>query len=352
MSENEYYVAGRLHRFPGAYRKLVPLCPVWHAVTMLRCLAFGLLLFQIPLAPAQSGVAAGIVRDAAGAPAAGVRVAAMAQTSSPEGNGEGALVSLTETDSAGRYRLENIPPGRYYIQAGLLDFPTYYPGGTSKNDATNIQITPGAVIERLDFTLVRPVGVRVSGRVPLYTPEIGVVALIGGPGPLRLREVSVEPDGTFEFPKVMPGNYTLQALPSNSIPILPIVVADKDIDVGTPAGPGVKVSGFVGAGPLSPRPAGQKIVLTGKSAWAQFETVIGADGRFEVWEADRMLSDTRIPPYGHADVEYVFTVDDRARGPLFIRADLNSELLTYPLNHWGIQTISVQGCEPKPVRFL
>jgi SNF2 family DNA or RNA helicase len=31
---------------------------------------------------------------------------------------------------------------------------------------------------------------------------------------------------------------------------------------------------------------------------------------------------------------------------------VNSELLTYPLNHWGIQTISVQGCEPKPVRFL
>ena len=42
-----------------------------------------------------------------------------------------------------------------------------------------------------------------------------------------------------------------------------------------------------------------------------------------VWEADRLLSDTRIPPDGHADVEYVFTVDGRARGPLLIRADLN-----------------------------
>jgi len=42
-----------------------------------------------------------------------------------------------------------------------------------------------------------------------------------------------------------------------------------------------------------------------------------------VWEADRLLSDTRIPPDGHADVEYVFTVDERARGPLLIRADLN-----------------------------
>ena len=42
-----------------------------------------------------------------------------------------------------------------------------------------------------------------------------------------------------------------------------------------------------------------------------------------IWEADRLLSDTRILPDGHADAEYVFTVDDRARGPLSIRADLN-----------------------------
>jgi hypothetical protein len=42
-----------------------------------------------------------------------------------------------------------------------------------------------------------------------------------------------------------------------------------------------------------------------------------------VWEAERLLSDTRIRPDGHADVNFVFTVDDKARGPLRIRADLN-----------------------------
>jgi len=41
-----------------------------------------------------------------------------------------------------------------------------------------------------------------------------------------------------------------------------------------------------------------------------------------VWEADRLLSDTRILPYGHADVEYAFTVGGGVRGPLLIRADL------------------------------
>jgi hypothetical protein len=58
-----------------------------------------------------------------------------------------------------------------------------------------------------------------------------------------------------------------------------------------------------------------------------FKAVLGdSNGEvvdINIWEADRLLSDTRILPDGHADVEYVFTVDDRARGPLPIRADLN-----------------------------
>ena len=35
-----------------------------------------------------------------------------------------ATVSLAETDSTGRYQLENVPPGRYYITAGRLDVLT------------------------------------------------------------------------------------------------------------------------------------------------------------------------------------------------------------------------------------
>jgi hypothetical protein len=38
------------------------------------------------------------------------------------------LASLTLTDGSGAYRLENVPPGRYRIAAGLLDAPTFYPG--------------------------------------------------------------------------------------------------------------------------------------------------------------------------------------------------------------------------------
>ena len=92
----------------------------------------------------------------------------------------------------------------------------------------------------------------------------------------------VKPDGTFEFLRVPPGNYNLTALPSNALPSLPIVVVDKDVEVGLPSGRGVKVGGVVGMGPRSPRPADQRVVFTGSSAWAQVDATVASDGKFEL----------------------------------------------------------------------
>ena len=242
----------------------------------------GLLFTQIPLPQSQTGTATGLVLTTTGVPAAGVRIAAQALTDSTAGIGEGALVSLTQTDSSGRYRLENIPPGRYYIQAGLVDFPTYYPGVTTTTGATTVQITAGSALERIDFTLARATGVRVIGRVPLGNVRPVLVRLVGGSVGIQANTSQIKPDGTFEFLRVPPGNYSLVATPNNGLPNLPLVVSDKDIDVGMPTGPGVKVSGIVGLGPRSPRVANQKVVLTGSSAWAQLETAMDADGKFEL----------------------------------------------------------------------
>ncbi|MBI1854224.1 MAG: cytochrome c family protein [Planctomycetes bacterium] len=58
-----------------------------------------------------------------------------------------------------------------------------------------------------------------------------------------------------------------------------------------------------------------------------FKAVLGdRDGNpidLNVWEADRMLSDTRILPKGFADVEYSFPIPTASKGPLTITADLN-----------------------------
>jgi hypothetical protein len=73
-----------------------------------------LLLIAVLLAPAAAaqittGTVSGEIRNRQGQPAAGVRVSAMAvpTTGAPANSGT-ALVSISTTDSQGRYKLENV----------------------------------------------------------------------------------------------------------------------------------------------------------------------------------------------------------------------------------------------------
>src|SRR5262245_48069427 len=91
---------------------------------------FAVMVIQSPaqLRQAQTGVMTGQLLSPSGNPATGVRVSAMSAPNPKDPTGGGVLVSLAQSDSSGKFRLENIPPGDYYIQAGLLDSPNYYPG--------------------------------------------------------------------------------------------------------------------------------------------------------------------------------------------------------------------------------
>src|SRR5215471_2975099 len=202
-------------------------------IVVLYLIAAGMM--QTPVATAlqtQTGTASGIVRTASGDPAAGVRVAAVAIPDSDAKPSEGAMLSLAQTDSAGQFKLENIVPGRYFIQAGLIDAPTYYPGVTTTTGATSILITAGATINGLNFAMSRgSLGVRVSGRVPLTSGRPVLIAIRGGTGPSITTTAQVRPDGTFEFQKVTPGSYTLMPSPANGLSPLPIVVTDHDVTV-------------------------------------------------------------------------------------------------------------------------
>src|SRR6187455_451284 len=114
-------------------------------------LAFILALIQgIPIAPQAGGTVSGVLKNAEGRPAAHVRVSARTQQ---ESLASVALASLAETDEDGRYVIENIPPGQYYIVAGSIDRPTYYPGTQEMAAAKLIQITAGARISGFDFAV-------------------------------------------------------------------------------------------------------------------------------------------------------------------------------------------------------
>jgi hypothetical protein len=131
-------------------------------------LAAGSLLAQdVPTLINQNGSVAGVLRDSSGAPAVGVRVSAMARPDEVKDlAAASSFGALAETDSAGRFRLENVPPGRYYIVAGRVDAPTYFPGTVQLNDAKIVQITPGITVEGISFVLN-------NGSVGRANPELG-----------------------------------------------------------------------------------------------------------------------------------------------------------------------------------
>lgn len=266
---------------------------------------------------ADIGVATGQLRGPGGAPAIGVRVAALPVTDTNTQQVGGSLVSLAETGPDGRFRLENIPPGRYYIQAGFIDGPSYYPGVSSTATATSVLVAAGATVTGLDFTMTRGAGVRISGRVPLtINPRPVVVRLIGGNNPIGgPSNFEIGPDGSFEFLRVAPGNYSIAVTPPNSVlPPVQLLVNDKDVQVGMPAGPGFKVSGSVGHGPQSQRSPNQRVVLTGSTAWSQLETPVNTGGEFDFPSVPAGTYTVRTIPGSLSDASKLTVVDREIRG--------------------------------------
>ncbi len=193
-----------------------------------------LLLPAFVLAQLSTGTIAGQLLTREGQPAAGVRVSAMAVPDpGVPVTGATALVSIGLTDAAGRYRLDNVPAGRYYVVAGLVDLPTYYPGVSSTNSATAINVLSGSPVTGINFTMVIPAGVSVSGRVvSTRGPLTGTqrIALRGGPvGVQAPMDLPVNADGTFEFTRVRPGNYQLMVSSGTLAQPIAITVGENDV---------------------------------------------------------------------------------------------------------------------------
>ena len=181
-------------------------------------LALHLMAQGIPLAPAQTGTVSGVLRSTDGAPAAGVRVSAMARPDSREDAATGSeLVSIASTDSDGRYTLESIPPGLYYITAGRVGFPTYYPGTQDMLRATVIPITPGAVVTGINFVMDDT-----SVRLPIITGASRTISfhvqMEGGKQPVSSANGFAE----LKLTRRADGLEVTRLLNSGSIPVQPL----------------------------------------------------------------------------------------------------------------------------------
>ena len=165
------------------------------------------------------GVVTGQIQTRDGAPATAVRVAAI--PAPPPRAREGlnyyvppAPTRVTQTDTQGRYRLTNLPPGEYLIAAGLIGVGTYYPAETDWLRASAVTVTadkPATV----DIKMLTPIGARVSGRVtPPPTAGTNEIAVLSGVSLAEVAEIPVEADGQFAFGRVPAGRYLVSLFPT------------------------------------------------------------------------------------------------------------------------------------------
>jgi hypothetical protein len=146
-------------------------------------------------------------------------------------------VSVAQADTTGYFRLNGIPSGRYYITAGLSTSPTYYPGVLESIDAKTVNVVAGSTVAGIDFALLNPVEIVVTGRVVIEgggALPLDVAGLIGAaivpnnvPKPTALMRMisarasdgsrastTVRADGSFTLP-LPPGGtqIVVQSLP-------------------------------------------------------------------------------------------------------------------------------------------
>jgi hypothetical protein len=142
------------------------------------------------------------------------------------------------TNDLGEYRIFALQPGRYYIRAGSranVTFPpgsedrsanplpeeavvpTYFPGTPDAGAATQVEAAAGALVQNIDFRLLKLPAVRVRGRVmnpPAATNSFIQVMLAPNDdqgSALVDRKSAMATQGQFEFQGVTAGRYILTA---------------------------------------------------------------------------------------------------------------------------------------------
>jgi hypothetical protein len=251
----------------------------------------------------QPGAVTGRLLSTNGAPAAGVRIAAVPVPDGGNNAGAAVLVGISQTDADGRYRLEGIPPGRYYIFAGLIDLPSYYPNATTLERASAILVEEGATLSGIDFTMARPIGLTVAGRLAIPSTmqfrggsTVTLTPLNRGGATNSPQTAVVQGDGLFEFLRISPGEYRIASNLAGSGSAI-VGVSDADVlNVILPVvdcNSGVLVRGKLVGVPTTPVGS---IALTGSSAGCLLSTAVEADGSFAFMAVPEGVYQYRLTP--------------------------------------------------------
>jgi hypothetical protein len=242
------------------------------------------------------------------------------------------MMSLSQTDASGRYRLEGLPPGRYLVMAGPLDSPIYHPGVRGRASAQAVLVASGATLNAVDV-IVRPIPqVTVRGRVDGTAPpsmfEVWLRRIDGDASRVAIR-ANVRPDRTFEFSAVQSGYYSVQlSLASNASSIAGWAADAEQMRIEVGDGP---VEGITIAAPP---------LLTGRVEMEPGSTLSVPAGRLFVPDAPSLLRlvSRRVP--ARALQERAFSV--RADGQFIVFLSPGAYMLdvaTLPIGY-DVQAIS------------
>ena len=175
----------------------------------MHALVFAIAFLIQGVAPQPTGVVRGRVHlTGTEGPAQIVRVAAIPVAAGVPA-ADSTLVSIAQTDPSGNFHLEGVPPGSYYIMAGYLVAPTYYPGVTGISDARVVTVAAGELVTGVDFALrispgefstmgrlvTRIEGVVVTNNGNAIPPLLSVVAQQGN----ATTRTGIGPDGRFQL---------------------------------------------------------------------------------------------------------------------------------------------------------
>ena len=187
------------------------------------------------------GIVAGKILDEEGEPVQQAQVSLMRYIFN-RGKRRLLPASNAQTNDLGEFRIANVAPGKYYLQAINMrrmmmmpgspappspdgkperaQMPTLYPGVAEVTSASEIVVAPGQEVGGINFSLQSSEVFRIRGKVTSSDGSpLGQVFVSTMPRgtdqpmgfPMGGVSSGVKPDGTFELANVRPGSYYVRA---------------------------------------------------------------------------------------------------------------------------------------------
>jgi Carboxypeptidase regulatory-like domain len=182
------------------------------------------------------GVVAGRVLDEDGDPMMHVRITLLHRIYR-DGRRQWASTGSGLTNDLGEFRMIDVPPGHYYVQASpgpqnqslSADryHTTFYPNGADTSQASAQEVRAGIELGGIEFHMKKAPSFHVRGKVVDAGQTIENVQLYAGNGAV----VTVVEGGAFDVADLMPGQHTFRAMSNGGRKAAREVVNVTDHDV-------------------------------------------------------------------------------------------------------------------------